>query len=106
MQTLHDCESVLTQHDDDSWKDSIPPEIASCINKFHDECITSLSDDLHTPVALAAMSEPLKIINDLLHTRKVFLVSVVPESKFSCDFVLLASSGNQFCLYNVSGALY
>ncbi|KAL7150924.1 hypothetical protein ABFS83_05G146200 [Erythranthe nasuta] len=69
-QTLHDCECVLTQRDETNWKDSIPLGITSCINKFHEECSTSMSDDLHTPVALAAMSEPLKIINDLLHTRK------------------------------------
>ena len=29
-----------------------------------------MSDDLHTPVVLAALSEPLKTMNDLLHTRK------------------------------------
>ncbi|KAK2393934.1 cysteine--tRNA ligase, chloroplastic/mitochondrial [Trifolium repens] len=27
-------------------------------------------DDLHTPVVLAGLSDPLKSINDLLHTRK------------------------------------
>ncbi|XP_073158248.1 LOW QUALITY PROTEIN: cysteine--tRNA ligase, chloroplastic/mitochondrial-like [Henckelia pumila] len=69
-QTLHDCEIVLTRHDQAGWEGSIPTETKICINKFHDECLTSMSDDLHTPVALAAMSEPLKTINDLLHTRK------------------------------------
>ncbi|KAG5225244.1 cysteine--tRNA ligase [Salix suchowensis] len=29
-----------------------------------------MSDDLHTPVLLSALSDPLKIINDMLHTRK------------------------------------
>jgi hypothetical protein len=33
-----------------------------------------MSDDLHTSVALAAISEPLKVMNDLLHTRKVTLM--------------------------------
>ncbi|KAK4388640.1 Cysteine--tRNA ligase, chloroplastic/mitochondrial [Sesamum angolense] len=70
FQTLHDCERILTQYDDASLKDSIPPGIATCIKNFYDECLTSMLDDLHTPVALAAMSEPLKTINDLLHTRK------------------------------------
>ncbi|GER51709.1 cysteine--tRNA ligase [Striga asiatica] len=69
-QTLHDCESIVTQHNAAILKDTIPAGTATCINKFHDECLTSMLDDLHTPVALAAMSEPLKIINDLLHTRK------------------------------------
>ncbi|KAL3650686.1 hypothetical protein CASFOL_007089 [Castilleja foliolosa] len=70
-QTLHDCESIVTQYVSSAGlKDSIPSETATCINKFHDECLTSMLDDLHTTVALAAMSEPLKTINDLLHTRK------------------------------------
>lgn len=69
-QTLHDCEDVLGAHDEKSLKNSIPSRIESCISKFHDEFLTSMSDDLHTPVALAAMSDPLKTINDLIHTRK------------------------------------
>nr|XP_019069190.1 cysteine--tRNA ligase, chloroplastic/mitochondrial isoform X3 [Solanum lycopersicum] len=69
-QALYDCQILSTQHDEASLKDSIPAETANCINKFQDEVLSSISDDLHTPVALAAMSDPLKLINDLLHTRK------------------------------------
>lgn len=69
-QTLDDCQVLLSQHDEASWKDSIPAETANCINKFQDEVLSSISDDLHTPVALAAMSDPLKLINDHLHARK------------------------------------
>ncbi|KAK9279679.1 hypothetical protein L1049_013359 [Liquidambar formosana] len=69
-QTLHDCENVLGLHDAASQADSIPPDTLNCINKFHDDFVTSMSDDLHTPVVLAALSDPLKTINDLLHTRK------------------------------------
>ncbi|KAL6556740.1 hypothetical protein OROGR_006028 [Orobanche gracilis] len=69
-QTLKDCESIVTHYDETGQKDSFPPGTGNCIIKFHDECLTSMLDDLHTPVALAAMSEPLKTINDLLHTRK------------------------------------
>ncbi|CAK9188203.1 unnamed protein product [Ilex paraguariensis] len=69
-QTLHDSEGILSQHDGASWKNSIPSATVNCLNKFHDEFLTSMSDDLHTPVVLAALSDPLKIINDLLHTRK------------------------------------
>ncbi|XP_075106236.1 cysteine--tRNA ligase, chloroplastic/mitochondrial isoform X1 [Nicotiana tabacum] len=69
-QALYDSQIVLSQHDEASRKDSIPAGTASCINKFQDEFLVSMSDDLHTPVALAAMSDPLKLINDLLHTRK------------------------------------
>ncbi|CAH9141140.1 unnamed protein product [Cuscuta epithymum] len=68
-QTLYDCKAVLAQHGG-CWMDSVPLGTAECIEKFHNELLTSLSDDLHTPVALAAMSDPLKMMNDLLHTRK------------------------------------
>jgi cysteinyl-tRNA synthetase len=33
--------------------------------------LASLRDDLNTPQALAHLSEPLKRLNDLLHTKKV-----------------------------------
>lgn len=72
LQSLYDCESVLSEDDEAARKNSIPPGTASCINKFNDEFLTSMSDDLHTPVVLAAMSDPLKTINDLIHTQKVF----------------------------------
>lgn len=71
MQTLHDCESITAKHDEANLKDSIPPEIVTCITNFRDECLTSMTDDLHTNVAVGAISEPLKTMNDLLHTRKV-----------------------------------
>ena len=71
LQTLHDCENILSQHHVTFDKDAIPPDTINDINKFHDTFITSMSDDLHTPVLLSALSDPLKIINDMLHTRKV-----------------------------------
>ncbi|KAF7817269.1 cysteine--tRNA ligase, chloroplastic/mitochondrial isoform X1 [Senna tora] len=69
-ETLHECESILYQHDLTNMKDSVPPDTLDIINKFHDVFVASMSDDLHTPVVLAALSDPLKVINDLLHTRK------------------------------------
>lgn len=72
LQTLHDCQNATGQ-DDMTKKDSVPPHILDCINKFYSDFLTSMSDDLHTPVVLAALSDPLKSINDLLHTRKVFI---------------------------------
>ncbi|XP_039045591.1 cysteine--tRNA ligase, chloroplastic/mitochondrial-like isoform X2 [Hibiscus syriacus] len=68
-QTLHDCEDILSQHDK-GLQEFILPEISNVINKFHNDFFASMSDDLHTPVVLAALSDPLKTINDLLHTRK------------------------------------
>lgn len=71
MQTLYDCECVLSQHDVAIGKDSVLPDTVNSIDKFHNDFVASMSDDLHTPVVLAALSDPLKTINDLLHTRKV-----------------------------------
>ena len=76
MQTLDDCKTVLSQQDESSLKGSIPPSLMEEINKFYNVFLTSMSDDIHTNVVLAALSDPLKIINDLLHTRKVFDTSV------------------------------
>ncbi|KAI3442175.1 uncharacterized protein J3R85_001496 [Psidium guajava] len=67
-QTLYDCENVISQHA--VQQDSIPPDALDCITKFKNEFVAAMSDDLHTPVILAALSDPLKNINDLLHTRK------------------------------------
>ncbi|GMP94474.1 hypothetical protein CsSME_00043927 [Camellia sinensis var. sinensis] len=71
LQTLHDCNDILSQHNDANRKASIPLDVINCVNKFNDEVPISMLDNLHTPVPLSALSDPLKIINDLLHTRKV-----------------------------------
>lgn len=70
LQTLQDCEESCQQHQSKAG-DPLPVNTTNCIQKLHDEFETSMSDDLHTSVALAAISEPLKVMNDLLHTRKV-----------------------------------
>ncbi|XP_022137417.1 cysteine--tRNA ligase, chloroplastic/mitochondrial isoform X1 [Momordica charantia] len=69
-QTLDDCRAVVSQQDESSFKGSIAPSVVEEINRFYNVVLTSMSDDIHTPVVLAALSDPLKIINDLLHTRK------------------------------------
>ncbi|CAA6661461.1 unnamed protein product [Spirodela intermedia] len=69
-QTLVDCEEFLGWRAEGSLKDSLPVSTRDCINKFRAEFKNSMADDLHTPVLLAAFSDPLKTINDLLHTRK------------------------------------
>ncbi|KAM3259732.1 hypothetical protein ACQJBY_051170 [Aegilops geniculata] len=68
-QTLRDCEES-TQQDQSSSGGSLPFTTTHCVEKLHGDFETSMSDDLHTSVALAAISEPLKVMNDLLHTRK------------------------------------
>ena len=37
----------------------------------------ALCDDLNTPQAVALLSEPLKKLNDLLHTKKVRAIPVM-----------------------------
>ncbi|KAL5786022.1 hypothetical protein ACOSQ2_008414 [Xanthoceras sorbifolium] len=69
-QTLKDCENVLGQHDAAILKDLTASDTLDSVNKFHNDFVVSMSDDLHTPGVLAALSDPLKTINDLLHTRK------------------------------------
>lgn len=78
FQTLSDCEEILSQHDARNLKDSLPADILTCIQKLLADFENSISDDLHTPVALAGLSEPLKTINDLLHTRKVKEIYTIP----------------------------
>ncbi|XP_006661527.1 cysteine--tRNA ligase CPS1 homolog, chloroplastic/mitochondrial [Oryza brachyantha] len=68
-QTLQDCEENCRQHQSNAG-DPLPVNTTNFIQKLHDEFEASMSDDLHTSVALAAVSEPLKVMNDLLHTRK------------------------------------
>ncbi|XP_021739017.1 cysteine--tRNA ligase, chloroplastic/mitochondrial-like isoform X1 [Chenopodium quinoa] len=69
-QTLYDSQALLGKHEKASLKNSIPQDIASCINDFQNSFVNSMSDDLLTPVVLAGLSDPLKTMNDLLHTRK------------------------------------
>ncbi|WCJ30338.1 Cysteine--tRNA ligase [Euphorbia peplus] len=69
-QTLHDCETVISQHSVEFEKDSVPSDTLNTVNQFHNVFVTSMSDDLHTPDLLAALSDPLKAMNDMIHTRK------------------------------------
>ncbi|EPS66917.1 hypothetical protein M569_07857, partial [Genlisea aurea] len=101
-QTLHDCEIILQDSDSSTLKDSIPSATASWISKFHDEFFTSMSDDFHSPVALAAMSEPLKIINDLLHTKK----GKKQEARIKSLAVLGDAVGNSLAILGLSPDSY
>lgn len=80
MQTLHDSQLLLSEHERTSLKDSVPQDIASCIDDFQNGFVISMLDDLHTSVVLSALSDPLKTINDLLHTRKVCQLLADPHS--------------------------
>eukprot|EP00262_Sarcandra_glabra_P004317 TRINITY_DN15272_c0_g1_i1.p1 TRINITY_DN15272_c0_g1~~TRINITY_DN15272_c0_g1_i1.p1 ORF type:complete len:516 (-),score=81.35 TRINITY_DN15272_c0_g1_i1:400-1947(-) len=69
-QTLHDCEEMLSPYREGSLKERMTPDAQKCINKFHTDFQTSMADDLHTPVILAAILEPLKTINSTLNSFK------------------------------------
>ncbi|XP_039117796.1 cysteine--tRNA ligase, chloroplastic/mitochondrial isoform X2 [Dioscorea cayenensis subsp. rotundata] len=84
-QTLYDCEEILSKHDKGNMKDLIPSVTENCIKRFRCDFVDSMSDDLHTPVVLAALSEPLKTINDLLHTRKGRKQELRIESLYSLE---------------------
>lgn len=45
----------------------LPQGGLSIESEFH----AVMKDDLHTAMAVAGLSEPLKAMNDLLHTKKV-----------------------------------
>jgi cysteinyl-tRNA synthetase len=54
--------------------ESLPPKPFECLEKLNKELNNCMSDDLHTAIVLAALSDPLKLMNDLLHTWKVLLL--------------------------------
>ncbi len=66
-QTLHDANAVLREADDQG-----PPSSAdeAVKDKLLEEVFSALSDDLNTPLVLAAFSPALKTLNDLMHTKK------------------------------------
>eukprot|EP00249_Psilotum_nudum_P012029 c23540_g1_i1 orf=41-1861(+) len=67
FQTLEDCEKCLANYD---GKGIASDESQACVSKLRSAFLSSMADDLHTPVTLAALSEPLKTLNDLIHTPK------------------------------------
>ena len=67
-QTLADAETALVStvasHGAPEGDSADPQGIVSSVE-------AALCDDLNTPQAIALLSEPLKSLNDLLHTKKV-----------------------------------
>jgi cysteinyl-tRNA synthetase len=70
---LHDCETLLSM-EGPITDESLPPKTSDCLEKMNEELNNCMSDDLHTAIVLAALSDPLKLMNDLLHTRKVLVL--------------------------------
>ena len=87
-QTLADAEGALLSSD----ACSSAPEHSSDSQGIIRSVEAALSDDLNTPQAIALLSEPLKSLNDLLHTKKV-------RASFLQGFlVYLDSSAFRVCL--------
>ncbi|KAI5059222.1 hypothetical protein GOP47_0025541 [Adiantum capillus-veneris] len=67
-QTLEDsAQSISTDANGDS---PISTEGKACIERLQGLFKCSMADDLLTPAVIAALSEPLKVMNDLLHTKQ------------------------------------
>jgi cysteinyl-tRNA synthetase len=70
-QTLYDVEEVLKEHADVATASKASSSaIAGPGIEVVTEVQAALADDLNTPLAVAAFSAPLKLLNDLLHTKK------------------------------------
>lgn len=67
---MKDCEECLSGHVRQSNGQPIPNDIQDCIYRIHNAFASSMSNDLHIAMALDALSEPLKIMNDLMFTRQ------------------------------------
>ncbi|CAM6115231.1 unnamed protein product [Calypogeia fissa] len=67
-QALADCEKVLVETN--SRTQPASKAVLECLKDLKSTYATALADDLLTPVVISSLSEPLKIINDLLHTKK------------------------------------
>ena len=78
-QTLADAEAIMR----DSPPAASDSELGS-LNQGSDSIVAAveaaLCDDLNTPQAVALLSEPLKILNDLLHTKKVIPLQAMHSS--------------------------
>ena len=70
-QALSDCDQIVSE--EHKGNDGASKEIFKLGKSLPAAFRTSMADDLHTPTAVAALSEPLKVMNDLMHTRKVVL---------------------------------
>ena len=77
-QTLVDAEAALVPS---GTSNGTPEEDSSESQGIVKSVQAALCDDLNTPQAIASLSEPLKTLNDLLHTKKV--------GAFSCRALLL-----------------
>jgi hypothetical protein len=68
-QALADCNQILNEQG--KGNEAVSKEASEYAKSMKAALTSSMADDLCTPVAIAALSEPLKLMNDLMHTKKV-----------------------------------
>ena len=73
-QTLADAEAALSAA---QVSESMLEESSQEARDIVEAVEAALCDDLNTPQAVALLSEPLKKLNDLLHTKKVRAIPVM-----------------------------
>eukprot|EP00850_Spirogloea_muscicola_P001990 SM000007S20950 [mRNA] locus=s7:1099530:1110613:+ [translate_table: standard] len=67
-QTLADCNAISEVAQDGSLAASKLAEDEAL--RLTDSFSAAMTDDLHTPLAIATIVEPLKLMNDLMHTKQ------------------------------------
>lgn len=68
FQALADCNQILSEQG--KGNEAVSKEALEYAKSMKAALTSSMADDLCTPVAIAALSEPLKLMNDLMHTKK------------------------------------
>ncbi|MCB9729838.1 MAG: cysteine--tRNA ligase [Deltaproteobacteria bacterium] len=66
-QTLHDLDVALAEVKSTKDGDVVEPEMVEAISQ---QATAAMEDDFNTALLVSVLSEPLKLINDLLHTKK------------------------------------
>jgi cysteinyl-tRNA synthetase len=70
VQTLYDCEEVLSQYRGENISVPVPVEEQDMVNKHHSEFLESMADDLRTTDVLDGFTDLLKAINSNLNDFK------------------------------------
>lgn len=70
FQALADAEQVLNEQGSKEATGNPSKEATELAKSFKAIFKSSMADDLHTPVVVASFSDPLKFMNNLLHTKK------------------------------------
>ncbi len=92
-QTLADAEEAVSSSE---ASNDVPDKGSTDSQGIVDAVEAALCDDLNTPQAIALLSEPLKNLNDLLHTKKVRRIfqDSHSDSKLQCISLSMSQCDN------------